>query len=183
MRVAERAPLEGHIEADWIKAHVVKPKGEVKGTVSIVGGIEILGSGPSDPSSQSEDLNRRIRLGTLQTVNKARVASFFRDTIKPGGLVVAPDSKEFSALGESGLRYFPQTKPRVYRMDRYLTDIRGVFDSVLNWMPDKVKYVKLEEHLDEFVFWHNQGKNPEASFNTLLSTALKDKPGGTRRFP
>lgn len=174
MGIAEAHWLLGPVQADLMKIEVGKPQAIGSRNASVIGAIDIGVGGVKI---------ERIRLGVLSTAHGAKVASFFISALKPGGMVMSADRKEFSHLDGSGFNYSPELPPKSFNKHKFLSEIRAVFGQAEKWLPKKVKYIKLGEYLDEFVFRHNQDHNPEAAFNTLLKTALKDRPRAFRGLP
>ncbi|MBU8870737.1 MAG: transposase [Gemmatimonadales bacterium] len=172
MKRAESSCLGGAIEAD---AKNTEFRSFVKGDkykVSIVGAVELAETIEVFSPSGSKEMTGRIRLASARSID---LIPFFLEAVEPGSIVCTRDAKEFSKLEDHSFTHSPEYKSTIHNADNSLVEIRRVMEMAKEWLPATLKYKKLDEYLDEYVFRHNQGHNQDLAFQKLLKTALAKK--------
>jgi hypothetical protein len=176
MQRAEVKLLKGHVQVEHTQTELIKPDGRTQVKVDIVGSIEHLGTIKVISNDEDQELIGRIRLAFLPSVYHENINSFCNANLEARCLILANNSKAFSKIEETGFNFIPQFVDRYKTIDRYIPEICEVLETVSKWLPSKTKFRDLEGHLDEYVFRHNHGYNPEVAFNKLLKTALMKYP-------
>ncbi len=160
MAVADNKPCQGTVE---ISCDTISLGGQSRAKANIIAAAEII---------LPAGLTGRIKMQTIDTLNKESIKNFLTNHIIPGSSLITPDLEEYQEIDRK--RYITVTSSTMHRT-------RGILKNFEVWLNKihrgGVVAKHLQLYLDEFCFRKNVKILPDtaAVFNLLLSGVVSKK--------